>query len=447
MLRIVVILCMSLCSLLYTFSEDNTVKTIKPIVAEWKDTLMYGIADQMIAVLKEIRNAKESSLNNELIQLFAETINDKLKIEILDFFNENQYPGLESVSLAILDNYEEFTGTLVTKCIKYLAVMRSPDFIERTDELVETTNNNISLAAIQALGDMEDSTHTEFLLKRFDDDEFPSSRKAEIILTLGKTKAVEAVDRLIKIIEDKNEEKIWRMYACDALGKIGDIQAVAPLKKLFNEDDALIRAYVASALARFKLPEVIDILIQGLKDANWKVRIQAAQGLADKNAKAAFAILKYKVEKDPVNDVKIEALKAIGGIGEKECYDYLRSIYTNEKQSYELRDRALELLIKYDIINSLDTIKTIVERDLQKDPGKSPIIELTGKRLFLAKAKELKEIFALFLDSKNMLLRIYGIRGAANNQLSELKDKIEKLSENDPVDTIKKEALSALTKF
>ena len=424
----------------------ETEKT-KSITDEWKETLMYGIADQVISTLKDIRAAKETSLNTELTSLFIESINDKLRYEILDYFQEIKYKGLESTALALLEEYESNPKNLVLKSIKYLAAIESPGLIKLINSLLDATDNDIAIAAIQASGDLNNRDNIDVLLEKLDDDEYSNKRKPEILLTLGKIKAVKAVPKLIEIIEDKEEDKIWRMYASDSLGKIGDKEAVAPLKKLFNEDDALIRAYAATALSHFKLPEVTDILIQGLKDTNWKVRVQAARGLADKSAGAAFNILKYKVEKDPVNDVRYESIRSIGAIGNAECFDYLKSLYLDDGQSSNIRDLCLEMLLKYDLEGSLGTIKKIVERDLQKEKGKSAVIELTGKRLFTVESPGLLEIFRLFLTSRNMLLRIYGIRGAVINHFTGLKEKITEISEKDPVPNVKQEALSALAKF
>ena len=117
------------------------------------------------------------------------------------------------------------------------------------------------------------------------------------------------------------------MYACDSLGKIQDDRAIPVLKKAFSEKDALIRAYAAHALASFNLSSVIDVLIQGLKDSNWKVRFHCTTALANKDAIAAVDILKYKAKKDPVDKVRIEAIKTLGEIGTKACFDFIRELF------------------------------------------------------------------------------------------------------------------------
>ena len=90
----------------------------------------------------------------------------------------------------------------------------------------------------------------------------------------------QATDALIAIAQSRDEDKVRRMYAADALGKIGDPRALPVLKAMYEEHDALVRLYAASALARFGLDSVFPILIQALRDENWKVREQSARSLA-----------------------------------------------------------------------------------------------------------------------------------------------------------------------
>ena len=65
-------------------------------------------------------------------------------------------------------------------------------------------------------------------------------------------------------LENTDEEKTWRLYSAESLGKIADSRAMPLLKKVFEENDPLVKAYSAKALAAFNMKDVVDILIQGL---------------------------------------------------------------------------------------------------------------------------------------------------------------------------------------
>ena len=99
---------------------------------------------------------------------------------------------------------------------------------------------------------------------------------------LGKLGDKEAVEPLIALLADR--ETNVRRAAVEALDKLGDDRAVKPLAALLADKDSNLRSTVEGTLVKFK---AVDTLIEALKssDANARERAASALGkLEDKQA-------------------------------------------------------------------------------------------------------------------------------------------------------------------
>jgi HEAT repeat protein len=205
--------------------------------------------------------------------------------------------------------------------------------------------------------------------------------------------------------------------------------------------------YAASALSAFDMSEVVDLLIEGLKDSNWKVRVESAKALAKKDAQAAIDILVWKVKNDTVADVRKESMRALSVIGSNKSFDLLRSVVKNESESPEIREVALGFCIDNDIGATIDTIKGIVAVESAKPFARQKFLEIVAGKLVNVKSGGLIDIFSQFLDSQNPIIRAYGIRCAVTNNAGILRKKISDLAEKDPLPSVRREAESALGKL
>jgi HEAT repeat protein len=432
------ILCLLFCSPLLAQEEDNK----SDYINTWRDTLNYGIDAEVLEVIRKIRSIKETALNAELMKLFAYSISTDVRIGILDFFREIKYREAADMAGAVLKNYENEEAALIRSVLGYLSEVGSHGVTKTILELVDNDDDSISMSAIAALGKTGDESAAEVLLTKLDNVEFPTSRKSQLILALGDLGFRKAVTKLMDIAGNKEADKIWRMYACESLGKIKDASAVPVIKKIFSENDPLLKAYAANALANFNITDVIDILIEGLKDNYWKVRVASIKGLARPEGAKAITILKYKARKDPEGVVRKEAIKTLGAIGTGEAFDALRELFENDGEPGEIREAAFNTLIENDLSQAtISSIKRTIAKSSEKNPR---MLEIIARKLSVTSWGDLKSIYLIFLESSSFVLRIHGIKGAVKNNLYDLKGKIKDLSEHDPNPSVKKEALSAL---
>ena len=95
---------------------------------------------------------------------------------------------------------------------------------------------------------------------------------------LGEVGAPRAFTALVRSLDDPNDEV--RAKSAAALGRLGDRRAVPPLlEHLLTDPTAFVRVRIASALAQFDGPEIVDRLVRALGDSAWWVRMRGVEAL------------------------------------------------------------------------------------------------------------------------------------------------------------------------
>ena len=417
----------------------------RPIVEEWRDVLRYGIDSEVLKVIKSISQSEEKSLNQELTALFVDSLNFEVRTAVLDYFATEQIRDAEDASLALLDSEQIDDSRLIIACIRYLSALKASGLEPRLLQYVDHGNEQVAETAITGLGEVGGESSGQLLVERLQDVDYPAEQKPEIILALGKMKYQVGVDALIAITENRDEERIWRMYAAVSLGEIGDERAIPHLRAMFAESDSLVKAYAASALAKFDMGEVEGLLQQGLRDSNVRVRVAAAGALANEQARDSVHILIYKAKHDPERQVRLKAIEALGVIGTGAAYDYLRELYSDRIALPVYREAAFVALCENALGENLDTFREVIEQEWSSKDQK--VVEFTAKRLSTTEASGLKWFYERFLASANVYVRIYALRGIEKNGLRSLLEKVEKISTDDPYPAARKVALSVLERL
>jgi HEAT repeat protein len=417
----------------------------RPILEQWRDVLRYGIDSEVLKVVPAILEAGETSLNGELARLFAESLNLEVRKAVLDLLGRQQSREAEQAALALVSDEDLQSPELATAVIRYLSAVGSEGLAVHLPRLLDDNSDLVAEAAIDALSQSGSTAEGELALEKLKDMEYPESRKPELILALGKLKYAGASEELIGIVSDRDAERVWRMYAAISLGELGDSRAVPALKAMFSEQDSLVRAYAAAALAKFDMGEVEGILQQGLRDGNVKVRVAAAEALANEQAVGSVEILMYKVRNDPEPQVRLKAIQALGVIGTRGALEFLRGLYRDSGAGVAYREAALATLCDHDLAASVATIEQVVEAEWGAKDQK--VVELTAKMLSGVNGSGLTGLFERLLGSRNVNVRIYALRGIERNGLSQLRSKVEAISAGDPYPAARQVAARVLEKL
>lgn len=108
-----------------------------------------------------------------------------------------------------------------------------------------------------------------------------------------------------------------RMAAASALGRIGDQDGVAPLRKRLDDEDPRVRERVCYALGRIGHPQAVDALIERLDDEFERVRSSAADALGSIATGRALAALTEMLDDDN-EAIRRVAASALGNAGSAE---------------------------------------------------------------------------------------------------------------------------------
>ncbi len=417
----------------------------RPITEIWQEVLLFGIDSEVLSTIKSIKQAGEQSLHEQLLELFEESVNTQIRLAVLNYFRDIDYGGAVTSATAMLNDENLEDSELLVTLMGYLSKLEAAQSRDRIESFVDSEEEALSEAAISALSKIGDENSAQFLVEQLENDEFSEKLKPRLIVALGDLKYQGAVEILLEIVQNREQERTWRMYAAISLGKIGDKKAVSAIRSLFEEQDSLIKMYAASGLSYFDMKEVQDILIQGLRDSNVRVRIASAKALAHKEAKDAVDILIYKAKHDPEHKMRLEAIAALGEIGTASAFGFLRELFLDSKSGFLNRETALDVLCEKDLQGSLGAIEEVIETEW---PNKDErVLQFVAKRLSRVESNSLKKYLARFLESKNFYIRVYGMRGIELNRINDLRGQIEEMSAEDPHPAVRQVALSVLDKW
>jgi HEAT repeat protein len=408
----------------------------------WRQILRYGIETEVLSAIKQIGDSGEQALNGELLELVRPESSRALLQAVLELFGGQELPDAETRVRGMLAGEAQDDPRRLLPLIRYLAAIRSHAAEQVLLPFLDSANEQVALAAIGALGALGGPASGQRLLELLTDPQYPEGLKPQLILSLGKLKFAPAMDELLRIIGNPDGNKVWRMYAAAALGDIGDNRAVPTLRTLFADPDSLLRAYAASALAKFDMSEVEGALQEGLRDSNVKVRLAAAQALANPEAINSVDILIYKARKDPERQVRAQAIESLGVIGGARAISFLRELYQDDTAAIQYRESALFALCAGDLSGSLPAIAKVIDRVWSlKD---QIVLSFTARRLATVTYGGLEGIFERFLGHPNVVIRLYGLRGARLNKIHRLRQKVSTMASEDPHPAVRREAAIAL---
>lgn len=424
--------------------EPETEK-VTSIVEERKATIKYGINEEIITVLSNLKEERDTKLTEEVLALFENTYDQNLIKAIMAYFQEIDFRGGEEYAFQLLQDYHNQTDDVIAQLINYLIDSKKKDqkWFPVFKELITSHDNSIVVSnAIKGLSASGDRQYVDFFLELLEDDTFSSEFKPNLILGLGELGSKSATPVLIDIVTDETESIIWRQYACDSLGKIKDPEALEPLQRTLSSENAMLRAYAVHAISNFNDQEIAPMLHAALKDSYYKVRIRAAEGLAKNKIDQSIDILIYKANKDPEIAVREAAIKALAQIGGDEAYNTVAKLFTSSSTPYVLRITAFTSLLEANLEDSLENIETVILQEWNKEHSK--LLEHIAKQLSHETSPGLEPVYKKLLDHSWYIIKIHAFRGISNNNFIDLKEDIERYTREGVNPILRKNALSVL---
>jgi HEAT repeat protein len=414
-----------------------------------RETVLYGIDSEVLEVVKQLRVSSDPSFSAELARVLAEDRGTELRKAVLELFAETRAPDGSAAALAILREWQDQPSDLVIASVRYATAARLDGRTALLAPLLDAPQPALVSSAVDALGKTADPAAADLLLKRLADPDTGGQGRGEIIVALGDLGDRRAVEQLLAIAGNRDEDKPRRMYAADALGKMGDARAVPVLRTVFAERDALLKAHAAAAMSRLSPDEAFPLLLEGLKDENWRVRVECARGLARPlaggQADEAFPVLSYKARLDPAQQVRVEAVKAMAAMGGGRGAQFLAGLFRDRKNPLGVREESLAAVLRSDPASILEAVRAVVAEEWSAVDQRT--LEMTARVVSASGSGAMREPLARFLDSPNPIVRIYGVRGAASAGLRDLRERIRQMSEKDAHPAVQREAARAIEKL
>lgn len=153
----------------------------------------------------------------------------------------------------------------------------------------------------------------ESLIQDLKSEDLATKRKA--IYALGNTKSTDAIDPLLQLLKNPEENAAIKREAVAALGRIGGDKAYQTLVSVLqNKDEPKeIRAKAVQALAQFDRPDVVSIFIPVLKSTDEKIlQTQLIQALGQFDSPQAIDALLTILRPDAKGQQQVGAIMALG---------------------------------------------------------------------------------------------------------------------------------------
>jgi len=419
--------------------EDNTISLRR----ERERTLAFGLNSEVSGLIKEFIASKDLSYNDHVLKLFSNTKSDQILRDIIELYTVLKSNNLTNQVIEKIKDRDYETRSVIVAGIRYISEIKA---VKENQELfLELLNDNqreYRIEAIKALTATGNKNYSKSLMELYETEDEPSVR-LQILLDIGKLEDPATAEFLKDIASDKYLERTYRQYAINSLGYLKDENSFDDLVAAYKEDDPLIRIYALSAIAKYDKKEANAIILESMRDENWRIRKQAITDAGERKSKDFVQILIYRVDKDPVEDIRMTSLTALSEIGGKEAFDFIRSKAMDARASVKMRHHAFTLAVNKDTANSLTMIETIFEKE--SSASNKAFLESLTSELCKVEYSGLSPFFEKMLDSSSVVIRIAGLRGIRLNKISSLKDKVKAIAEDQKQATaVKNNALATL---
>jgi len=224
------------------------------------------------------------------------------------------------------------------KAIITLGQIKSPQAIEPLINLLLDSEEEIKEAVSETLI-VSGSVNIKDLYKGLTSKE-PEIR-AKLAKILGEIGSPQSSEVLIPLLNDGEEEV--RIETAYALAKTGNASAGRSLRKALKDEVGHVRSAAASALGDLKVKEAIPVLIETLSDPYPDVRRSAALALEKmKSYREKILPCLLPLCKNKEEEVRASALYALGKVGGEEILDVLS--LSLEDESPKVRQVTVNIL-------------------------------------------------------------------------------------------------------
>ena len=423
--------------------DKNPERGEQSYIDENNDIFKYGIEDQIIESITRITSDEDPRFADALYDLFQSSKSSAVKIKILEYFAKLKDPCLEDFAVAIINEPYDEKKSIVDACFPYLAAAKSSAAVPGLVELLEKEEESYFNSALTCLGEVGGDEEAVFVAEYMDRDDLTVAQRQALMKVLGKLKASVTYDKLVDIVQNDNEDSFVRMYAAEAIGAMQMDGAEDILIDLFEDDDPNLRVYVLKGLTNFTDKAAADIIIQALRDSQYKVRLEAVSSVEKQRLTDAVPYLIYRCkDKGEVQAVKDKCYTVLADFNTAEGNEYLVSLITDKKSGDTTKGKVAVALLKENNAGGAEIIE-LARNTLQTDIHKNLRYQL-GKEFAKYGRAEYESICSEFLSHKDVSTQGTGLDIYAKGRYSGLTAQVENIAKGNKKNANAKKARKIL---
>ena len=391
-------------------------------VDQWRDTLRWGINSQIAELLPQLTDQRETRLATEVLQLFGTSEDVGVLRAALGYLRRLEIPDAHERALALLDDFRVRPPELNAELLRYLLETNArltEDQLELLLTIAADTNSLQATAAVRTLASAQ--VPSERLIELYRTDGVVEDVRGQILVSLGERQDPETFSFVASLLEpDEDATTALQRFAIDALGKLGNAEAVPLLRRQLGARDALTRAYAVVALSNFGGQTAAGALFTGLRDDFWRVRVNALQAIAEHKIEDLTDMVAFKMRDDPEERVRIEAITTLVKLDTPSAWRALEERAVLQRLGRNERIAILSNLIEHRMPAALDTVMTVIEREWSTP--NSLVLDAIGRAVALQAESVPRALVARLLEHQNYIIQIYAVRAAASAGLTALQE-------------------------
>lgn len=392
-------------------------------------TFKYGLEGQISILLEELTKNEDMRFVNEIYDLFDETKDNVVKEKILTYFTKLKDPCLGNFAVEVINDPYDYRKDIVDKCFKYVSDCGIKEANAGLIDLVDKEEDEYFTGALSALGEIGEKEEALYLADFLDRDDLSVPQRQSLMRVLGRIKAVDTWEKLSQIVQDEDENSFVRMYAAEAIGAMEKPESEEILIRMFESSDANFRAYVIKGISHFKDKKADNLIIQALRDSQYKVRLEAVEAVEKRELKEAVPYLIYRCkDKDELKSVKEKCWTVLAKLNTSQGNDYLVSVINDKKAGDPTKAKVASVLLENNNAGVKDVIE-LARFTLTSDVHKNLRYSL-GKEFAKYDRPEFADICSEYIASTDVATQGTGLDMWAKGRYSSCKAAVEEIAQD-----------------
>ncbi|HNY22774.1 MAG TPA: HEAT repeat domain-containing protein, partial [Treponemataceae bacterium] len=366
----------------------------------------------------------------------------------IGYFTDEKNPILKDHALKVLSDPYSYKKSTVRAMLDYAMRLPLMDAAPSVRKMIEDDNRDFLDKTVQTLGKIGSSEDAKYLVG-YMSGEIEGDEKTRLIIrqnvmtAIGELKCSEIAPDLIEIARDEDENTVIRATAGVAAGKLLDSNAIPALVDFFSNTDPILRSAAINGLSNFDTPEARSILMEGIKDSHYKVRLDSIDAVTRAKMDESVDFLLFRARTDPVEQVRIKAIESLAIFGGSASNDWLVESFKDEKATDKVRVRiASSLLEKNPALLMADFNKVIL--GTLKDDKKKELRYAFGKLITEKNVADSEPIAIAYLSHKDTLTKSIGLDMYEKFKFPGVTEIVEGIAKDDKMGALQRRAKKIL---